>query len=38
LIIFGISKLDIKNKEYINPLLATFLVTLGTYWFVYRVI
>ena len=38
LIIFGISKLDIKNKEYINPLLATLLVTLGTYWFVYRVI
>jgi hypothetical protein len=38
LIIFGINKLDIKNKEYINPLLATFLVTLGTYWFVYRVI
>ena len=38
LIIFGISKLNIKNKEYINPLLATFLVTLGTYWFVYRVI
>ena len=38
LIIFGISKLDIKNKEYINPLLATFLVSLGTYWFVYRVI
>lgn len=38
LIIFGISKLDIKNKEYINPLLATFLVTLGAYWFVYRVI
>jgi len=36
--IFGIGKLDIKNKEYINPLLATFLVTLGTYWFVYRVI
>ena len=38
LIIFGISKLDIKNKQYINPLLATLLVTLGTYWFVYRVI
>ena len=35
---FLLSKLKILNQSYINPILATFLVGLGTYWFVYRII
>jgi len=35
---FLLSKLKIMNQSYINPILATFLVGLGTYWFVYRII
>ena len=38
LFILGLRKLDIKNNLFIDPLLATFLVCLGTYWFVYRII
>ena len=33
-----LGKLKIMNQGYFNPILATFLVSLGTYWFVYRII
>ncbi len=36
--LYALSKLKIKTQEYLNPILAIVLVTLGTYWFVYRVI
>ena len=35
---YVLSKLKIMNQSYSNPILATFLVSLGTYWFVYRII
>ena len=35
---YVLGKLKIMNQGYLNPILATFLVSLGTYWFVYRVI
>ena len=38
LFISVLRKLDAKNNLFINPLIATFLVSLGTYWFVYRII
>lgn len=36
--LYFITKFKIKTQEYINPVLAIILVTIGTYWFVYRVI
>ena len=35
---YVLKKLKIMNQSYSNPILATFLVSLGTYWFVYRII
>ena len=35
---YVLGKLKIMNQGYFNPILATFLVSLGTYWFVYRII
>jgi len=35
---YVLSKLKIMNQSYSNPILATFLVSLGTYWFVNRII
>ncbi len=35
---YVLRKLKIMNQSYSNPILATFLVSLGTYWFVYRII
>ena len=35
---YVLGKLKIMNQGYFNPILAIFLVSLGTYWFVYRII
>ena len=36
--IYGINLIRLRNKEFIQPILASFLITLGTYWFVFRII
>tara|TARA_B100001123_G_scaffold328211_1_gene369284 strand:+ start:1140 stop:2348 length:1209 start_codon:yes stop_codon:yes gene_type:complete len=35
---YVLGKLKIMNQSFFNPILATFLVSIGTYWFVYRII